>query len=224
MNRTDRHPSGLLADFAEGTLPGPQAERVSRHLSSCASCESELDRWQVLYQSLGRMRRPAVPAELRARILAAVAGEVPVPAAVWRARAVARRRWMAALSWAYAAGVALVAVVGVGLAFVPSVREAVGAALARLSTAGLRTGLSVVDLLTFFHQGSRSALRTLEDRFEWVRVIGRAFETLGGVAQAQSAEIALLVMFTVVFSYFFVRFLHQRDAEREVSHVGLLIA
>jgi anti-sigma factor RsiW len=207
MTRSDRHPSGLLADFAEGTLSSAQAERVSRHVSACESCESEIEGWQVMYRSIGRLRRPSVSPGLHARILAAVASEVPVPAAVWAARAVARRRWVAALSWAYAAGVALVAGVGVGLAFVPAVREAAGSALARLSTAGLQAGL-----------------HSLSDRFEWVRVVGRALETLGGVAHAQLAEIAILVLFTVFFSYVFVRFLHQRDADREVSHVGLLVA
>src|SRR6185503_13485276 len=116
MTRSDRHPSGLLADFAEGALPSAQAERVSRHVSSCATCESQIEQWQVFYRSLGRLRRPVVSSALHARILAAVASEVPVPAAVWAARATARRRWVAALSWAYAAGVALVAGVGVGLA------------------------------------------------------------------------------------------------------------
>ena len=224
MTRSDRHPSGLLADFAEGTLSSAQAERVSRHVSACESCESEIEQWQVLYRSIGRLRRPSVSPGLHARILAAVASEVPVPAAVWAARAVARRRWVAALSWAYAAGVALVAGVGVGLAFVPAVREAAGSALARLSTTGLQAGLSFVDLVTFVHRGYRSVLHSLADRFEWVRVIGRALETLGGVAHAQLAEIAILVLFTVFFSYVFVRFLHQRDADREVSHVGLLVA
>ena len=224
MTRSDRHPSGHLADFAEGALTSSQAERVSRHVSSCETCESQIEQWQVLYRSLGRLRRPAVSPALHSRILAAVASEVPVPAAVWVARAAARRRWVAALSWAYAAGVALVAGVGVGLAFVPSVREAAGAALARVSTAGLQAGLSFVDVVTFLLRGYRSGLHSLSDRFEWVRVVGHAFETLGSVAQTQLAEIAILVLFTVLFSYLFVRFLHQRDAEREVSHVGLLVA
>src|SRR5262245_46848327 len=135
MNRTDRHPSGLLADFAEGTLAAPLAERVSHHVSSCAHCEPDLARWQELYQSLSRVRRPAVSPRLHARILDAVAHEVPVPASVWVARAAARRRWVAALSGAYAAGISLVAAAVVGLTFVPAVREAAGAGLARLSTA-----------------------------------------------------------------------------------------
>lgn len=224
MTRTDRHPSGLLAEFAEGTLAAPQAERVSRHVSSCSECEQDLARWQELYQSLSRLPRPRVSAALHARILEAVAHEVPVPASVWVARAHRRRRWMAALSGAYAAGVALVAATLVGLAFVPSVRETLGTALARLSTAGLRTGLSFVDFATFLHQSYHEAVRTLSERFEWVRIFGHAVQTLGGVAQMQLAAIALFVLFTVVFSYFFVRFLHQRDQDREVSHVGLLVA
>ncbi|HKA24110.1 MAG TPA: hypothetical protein VKF80_03960 [Candidatus Eisenbacteria bacterium] len=220
----NRHPSGLLAEFAEGTLAVPQAERVSHHVSSCSECEQELERWQELYQSLSRMRRPRVPAALHARILEAVAHEVPVPASVWAAQASRRRRWMAALSWAYASGVAMVAASIIGLAFVPAVREAVGTSFARLSTAGLRTGLSFVDVVTFLTQSYFSLMKVLSERFEWMRVVGRALETLGGVAQMQIAVIALLVLFTVGFSYVFVRFLHQRDQDREVSHVGLLVA
>jgi anti-sigma factor RsiW len=224
MTHSDRHPSGLLAEFAEGSLAAPQAERVSRHVSSCSACEQEIERWQELYQTLTRLPRPRVSASLHARILEAVAHEVPVPASVWAARAVRRRRWVAALSWAYAAGVALVAATLVGLTFVPAVREAVGTTLARASSAGLRTGLSFVDLVTFLHESYHSLVKTLTERFEWVRVFGHAVQTLGTVAQMQLAVIGLLVLFTVVFSYFFVRFLHQRDAEREVSHVGLLVA
>src|SRR5262249_2394338 len=224
MTRTDRHPSGLLAEFAEGTLAAPQAERVSHHVSSCSECEQELERWQELYQSLSRLPRPRVSAALHARILEAVAHEVPVPASVWAARAARRRRWVAALSWAYASGVAMVAATLVGLTFVPAVREAVGTRLARLSGAGLRTGLSFVDLMTFLHESYHSIVKTLAERFEWVRVVGHALQTLGSVAQMQLAVIGLLVLFTVIFSYFFVRSFHQRDADREVSHVGLLVA
>ena len=224
MTRTDRHPSGLLAEFAEGTLAAPQAERVSHHVSSCSHCEQELERWQELYQSLSRLPRPRVSAALHERILEAVAHEVPVPASVWAARSARRRRWVAIFSWAYASGVAMVAATLVGLTFVPAVRETVGTSLARLSSAGLRTGLSFVDLMTFLHESYHSVTHTLSERFEWVRVFGHALQTLGDVAQMQIAVIALLVLFTVVFSYFFVRFLHQRDADREVSHVGLLVA
>src|SRR5262252_5318641 len=156
----DRHPSGLLAEFAEGTLAAPQAERVSHHLSSCSDCEQELERWQELYQSLSRLPRPRVSAALHARILEAVAHEVPVPASVWAARASRRRRWLAALSWAYASGVAMVAATLVGAAFVPAVRELIGSALARLSSAGLRTGLSFVDLMTFLHESYRTIVHT----------------------------------------------------------------
>src|SRR5215831_552905 len=169
MTRTDRHPSGLLAEFAEGALAAPQAERVSRHVSSCSQCEQDLSDWQELYQSLSRLPRPKVSAALHARILEAVAHEVPVPASVWVAQASLRRRWMAALSWAYAAGVALVATTFVGLTFVPTVRETVGTAFARLSTAGLRTGLSFVDLVTFLHQSYTSVVRAMTEHFEWVR-------------------------------------------------------
>jgi hypothetical protein len=224
MTRTDRHPSGLLAEFAEGTLADPQAERVSHHVSSCSECEQELAHWQELYQSLSRLPRPQVPAALHARILEAVAHEVPVPASVWVARATRRRCWLAALSWAYASGVGMVAAALVALAFVPAVREGLGSALARLSSAGLRTGLSFVDVMTFLTSSYQSIAHTLSERLEWVRIFGHALQTLGSVAQMQIAVLALLALFTVVFSYFFVRFLHQRDADREVSHVGLLVA
>src|SRR5215831_14373241 len=209
MTRTDRHPSGLLAEFAEGTLAAPQAERVSHHVSTCSDCEQELARWQELYQSLSRLPRPRVSAALHARILEAVAHEVPVPASVWAARAARRRRWVAAISWAYASGVAMVAATLVGLAFVPAVRETLGSALARASSAGLRTGLSFVDLMTFLTGSYQSLVHTLSERFEWVRIFGHALQTLGSVAQMQIAVLALLALFTVVFSYFFVRFLHQ---------------
>src|SRR5262249_20880870 len=147
MSKLDPHPSGLLADFAEGALAPREAGEVSRHLDSCAACRDEVESWRVLYHGLAGLPRPAVPAGLRLRILEAVAREVSAPVAA--SALAAKRRWMTALSWAYGAGVTLVGCLALGLAFVPVVREQTGTALAGLSTAGLRAGLATVDLLSF---------------------------------------------------------------------------
>jgi hypothetical protein len=223
MRADDRHPTGLLADFAEGSLTARDAQRVARHLAGCDDCVLEIERWQDLYTGLARLPRPAVSPALRDRILEAVAREgAPAPARGFSPSL--RRRAVAAFSWAYAAGVALVGSFVVSLAFVPSVRDAAGTGLARLTASGLSAGLSIVDLLSYIHKATAFCLRFVNERLEWLGPLGRAVETVGGAAEIRLASLTLLLVSAVLFSVFFVRFLHQRDAKQEVRHVGPLLA
>jgi hypothetical protein len=221
MSPFDRHPSGLLADFAEGVLPGPEADQVSQHVVACEDCRVEIESWRVLYHDLARLPRAAVPADLRLRILQAVAREA---APILVPERVGKRRWMAAFSWAYGVGTALLACFALGLALVPAVREGAGSALAGLSTLGLRAGLSVVDLFSLLLHWTSASLQFFHDWFNWLSPLGRALETLGGVAEVRIAGLIVVALSALLLSGIFVRFLHQRNAPEEVTHVGPLLA
>jgi anti-sigma factor RsiW len=221
MRDPDRHPRELLAQQAEGGLDRVSAARVAEHVAACASCAREQERWQVLYSGLARLPRPVAPATLRVRILEAVAREN----ARARVRAeVRRRRLVAALSWAYGAGLAVVAGLVLGLAFVPEIRQAAGSALAVASAAGLRAGLGVIDTLSFVSAWVNSAGRFLSGQLGWVRTLGRAMETVSGATGTGPGGWLVLAIGFVVSSLVFVRFLHQREPDKEVPHVGPMVA
>lgn len=221
MRDLDRHPRDLLALQAEGGLDRASAARVAEHVAACASCACELERWQVLYARLARLPRPAPPATLRVRILEAVARENARARVLAEAR---RRRLVAALSWAYGTGLAVVAALVLGMAFVPEVRQAAGSALAAASAAGLRAGLVVINALSLASAWVDAVLRFAGNQLGWVRTVGRALETAGGATGAGIAGWIVLTIGVVVSSLVFVRFLHQREPEEEVPHVGPMVA
>ena len=222
MSPFDRHPSGQLADLAEGALPRAEAARVSRHVLACGECRAELESWRALYNGLARLPRPAVPVDLRWRILQAVAREAAAPAPV--PSFAERRRWLAAFSWAYGMGTAIAACFALALAFVPSVRESVGSALAVLSTAGLRAGLSFVDVASFLLRWTSSSLHLVQEWFGWLSPLGRALETLGGLTEVRVAGLVVMLASALLLSGMVVRFLHQRNPGEEAPHVGPLLA
>ena len=221
MRDLDRHPRELLALQAEGDLDRVRAARVAEHVAACASCARELERWQVLYFGLARLPRPAPPATLRVRILEAVAREHARARVLAEAR---RRRLVAAFTWAYGTGLAVAASLVLGLAFVPEVRQAAGSAFAVASATGLRAGLAVIDLLSLGWAWVDSGTRFVGDQLGWVRTLGRALETVGGATGAGSGGWLVLVVGVVVSSLIFVRFLHQREPDKEVPHVGPMVA
>jgi predicted anti-sigma-YlaC factor YlaD len=221
MRDLDRHPRDLLALQAEGGLDRVRAARVAEHVAACASCARELERWRTLYAGLARLPRPAAPPTLRVRILEAVARENARARVLAEAR---RRRLVAALSWAYGTGLGVAAALVLGLAFVPQVRQAAGSALAMASATGLRAGLAVIDSLSLASAWADAAGRFIGDQFAWVRTVGRALETVGGATGAGPGGWIVLTIGVVISSLVFVRFLHQRDPDKEVPHVGPMVA
>jgi predicted anti-sigma-YlaC factor YlaD len=203
MRDLDRHPRDLLALQAEGGLDRVRAARVAEHVAACASCARELERWRTLYAGLARLPRPAAPPTLRVRILEAVARENARARVLAEAR---RRRLVAALSWAYGTGLGVAAALVLGLAFVPQVRQAAGSALSLASA------------------WADAAGRFIGDQFAWVRTVGRALETVGGATGAGPGGWIVLTIGVVISSLVFVRFLHQRDPDKEVPHVGPMVA
>jgi anti-sigma factor RsiW len=221
MRDPNRHPRELLAQQAEGGLDRASAARVAAHVASCASCARELEGWQALYSGLARLPRPVPAATLRVRILEAVARESA------RARVLAevrRRRLVAVFSGAYAAGLVVVAGLVLGLALVPEVRQAAGSGLAMVSAAGLRAGLTVIDALSLVSAGFASAVRFAGDQLGWMKTLGRAVETVGGAAGDRAGGWLVLTIAVVFSSLAFARFLHQREPDKEVPHVGAMLA
>lgn len=225
MKPISRHPTRLLSAHAEGALDPRRASRVEEHLAACIACSREWERWSALYRDLASLPRPRVPAGLRNRIVAAIAQEgAPVLAPVAARWVEARRRWEILFPWVYAAGVAMAGAVIIGLALVPSVREWVASGLAGASASGLRAGLFVVDVLSAVSSWAGAAGRFLVQGTEWTGALGRALEALGNVAEVRLASLLIVGLGIVVFSLFFLRFLHHSEPEGEVSHVGPLLA
>ncbi len=61
----------LITDYLEGALPDAQAGRLERHLAACDGCTAYLEQMRALAGGLGGLRDDALPAGLRAAILAA---------------------------------------------------------------------------------------------------------------------------------------------------------
>lgn len=100
MNAVCRDLGPLRDAFADGQIGEEEAERIRLHLSDCADCRKDLRMRAGLRQAVGRVHLPTPPAELRARIMAALN----------RAdRAATARRW---LRWSPAAAAVLVVLFG----------------------------------------------------------------------------------------------------------------
>jgi len=154
------------------------------------------------------------------RILEAVARENARARVLAEAR---RRRLVAALSWAYGAGSRWWPAWCSGW---PSFRGPAGgrSGLAVASAAGLRAGLGVIDALSLVSAWASSVARFMGGQLDWVRTLGRAVETVGGAAGARFGGWFVLAIGVVLSSLVFVRFLHQREPEKEVPHVGAMLA
>jgi anti-sigma factor RsiW len=115
-DRGDRHDElrQLVPWFANGTLEGAEAERLSAHLESCAECRAELDSCRRLGERL-RERLANAPAphpvQLR-RLLDRL--EQPQPDEQPEPRSPRRRlgHWPAAARWLVAAQFAALALLG----------------------------------------------------------------------------------------------------------------
>lgn len=122
---SDRHVSGALPAYANGTLPPEESRRVREHLRGCPDCAAELVEWELL--------------SVAARSVVAAAAPPRVPAGVWaevgpephRAPR-GSRRLVAAISllWQLLVGQ------------VPLVRRAIWAASAVTMAVGLLVALS----------------------------------------------------------------------------------
>lgn len=66
---SDRHVSGALPAYANGTLPPEESRRVREHLRGCPDCAAELAEWELLSAA--------------ARAVVAAAAPPRVPAGVW---------------------------------------------------------------------------------------------------------------------------------------------
>ncbi len=59
----------LLAEYAEGSLPAPEADRVSEHLTNCAACREELAQERRLRESLSALPGACCPTGVTERVL-----------------------------------------------------------------------------------------------------------------------------------------------------------
>lgn len=70
-----------LHPFADGELPAPQSEAVSKHIAECPQCEQSVRDQKALRAVVCKViEREPVPEELKSKINAAVMGAVPVSA------------------------------------------------------------------------------------------------------------------------------------------------
>ena len=101
-----------ISRYADGDLAAPATGRVAAHLAGCARCRATLGRIRRLDEAARSLPAPALPPELRERVLARLrAGEsVILPHADAPVRAAPRPRWRVA-----AAAAVVLAAAGVGV-------------------------------------------------------------------------------------------------------------
>jgi anti-sigma factor RsiW len=98
------HPLDQLAPYVDGSLAGRERVEVERHLASCAQCRSEVAAASEARTALRSMPEVAVPADLAAPALEAMAARATHPAGP--------PRWVRAMPLvAAAAVVALLAII-----------------------------------------------------------------------------------------------------------------
>ena len=97
----------LLSAFVDGELTENERAAVLAHVSGCAGCRARLDELFVLHDALGALEEPEVPADLTAKVMAAVRAEKAAQTPQ-RKKPGAWRRWAA---MAACAAVALFAAV-----------------------------------------------------------------------------------------------------------------
>ena len=59
-----------VTDYLEGVLPADQARRLERHVEGCPGCSAYLDQMRTIAGSLVGLREGALPADLRAGLIA----------------------------------------------------------------------------------------------------------------------------------------------------------
>ena len=84
----------LLSAFVDGELTENERAEVLAHVSGCAACRARLDELFVLHDALGALEEPEVPADLTARVMAAVRAEKAAQTPQ-RKKPGAWRRWAA---------------------------------------------------------------------------------------------------------------------------------
>jgi anti-sigma factor RsiW len=225
MSDLRSHPTADLAEFAEGGLEPRRRSAVDSHLAACEPCRDEVVAWRDLYAAFESLPRAHAPHSLAVRIMAAIEVEAR-PVRVARAAVLARLRapLVRALTWSYAVGVAFTALLAVGVAFVPAVRQTVGVGLGSATAFALRAGVGMLESLTAVGGWTAEAWGDVVARFGWVETLARAFETIGGTAQGSTATLALLALSAIGLALIFLRYLHAGSRRDEVRHVGPLLA
>jgi anti-sigma factor RsiW len=61
----------LFTDYLEGALPEVERRRLEAHLTHCSECTEYLEQMRTVAGSLGDLREDAIPADMRAAVLAA---------------------------------------------------------------------------------------------------------------------------------------------------------
>ena len=84
----------LLSAFVDGELTENERAEVLAHVSGCAACRARLDELFALRDALGALEEPEVPADLTARVMAAVRAEKAAQTPQWKKHG-AWRRWAA---------------------------------------------------------------------------------------------------------------------------------
>lgn len=76
MNGLPRHP-GIeeLAEFRAGVTDGARGDQLAAHLAECPECSSASDRLGHLPTVLASIPMPSIPADIEARVMAAIAAE-----------------------------------------------------------------------------------------------------------------------------------------------------
>jgi hypothetical protein len=77
------HPSELLAEYVDGTLPERERAVVAAHLRGCATCRGEVAAAERARRALRELPRPAVPSGLARDALAAAATAGPAGPGRW---------------------------------------------------------------------------------------------------------------------------------------------
>jgi anti-sigma factor RsiW len=60
----------LITDYLEGALPAGDRRRLEAHLETCPGCTEYLAQMRTIAGSLGGLREPGIPPELRSAVLA----------------------------------------------------------------------------------------------------------------------------------------------------------
>lgn len=220
MSTHDLHPTARLAEFAEGSLDSRARAEVASHLMGCGSCRIEVRRWERLVGAFHSLPAVAVPDGLSDRIAFAVTRE-----AVRRRQA---RSWVAraaaALSWGYAAGMALFSAGLLGLIFIPAWRDSAARGVAFVSSEALRLGVAVLDVTSGLWVAARDVVGDLLKQTDWLAAIGRALSA--ALAQPE-VQIVLLVGLSATFFLFLALIAggrRRKGAGLEVPHAGFLVA
>ena len=75
----DRHPTELLSAYLDGEVTTSERIEVARHLEDCVECRGVLDDFRTMATAASQEPAPPIPAELQARIMAALRTRSPKP-------------------------------------------------------------------------------------------------------------------------------------------------